>query len=72
MASRRWFQQAAIVAGAPGVQRPAGERVETWRQAIRDLAAGGGATDLRSGPNRDASDAHACARPSRRRRVSSC
>ena len=39
MTSRRWFQQAAIVAGAPGVRGLLVTR-ESWRQAVQDLAAG--------------------------------
>jgi len=39
MASRRWFQQAATVAGAPRV-RGLAVTIESWRQAVRDLAAG--------------------------------
>ena len=38
MTSRRWFQQAAIVAGAPGVRGLLVTR-ESWRQAVQDLAA---------------------------------
>src|SRR5512140_2216008 len=39
MASRRWFQQAAIVAGAPGA-RGLVVTPDAWRQAVRDLTAG--------------------------------
>jgi len=56
MASRRWFQQAAIVAGAPGVRAVLVTR-ETWRQAIRDLAAGA-ARLISIWAESDADDAH--------------
>ena len=39
MASRRWFAQAGAIPGAPGV-RGLGVTAESWRQAMRDLAAG--------------------------------
>jgi len=39
MASRRWFQQAALVAGAPGV-RGLAVTADSWRLAVRDLTAG--------------------------------
>jgi Ni,Fe-hydrogenase III large subunit/Ni,Fe-hydrogenase III component G len=39
MASRRWFQRATIVAGAPGA-RGLVVTPDAWRQAVRDLTAG--------------------------------
>ena len=56
MASRRWFQQATIIAGAEGVRGLLVTR-ETWRQAIRDLAAGA-ARLIAIWAESDAYDAH--------------
>lgn len=39
MASRRWFAQASALAGAPGVHGLT-VTTESWRQGVRDLAAG--------------------------------